>query len=257
MIAINQLHSSAKLFFFLTFLLLGINAKADTLRNLQKAYPDNVDRVTSSFIACKDGTRIPIDNSASVIDWLTGSFYHLDNSFGSISNKELSRDIYEPFFRKMYGNSAHEVKKKLVKIYWMQNVFGTRYPLNVTTVNDVNKKLLEVSNELEQLPPSYYKYLENPAPNFYWRSVAGENYLSMHSFGIAIDINVHYSNYWLWDFLKLKRPISDLRYYKLSYQNKIPQKIVQIFAKHGFFWGGNWYFYDTMHFEYRPELLMG
>ncbi|MDP3291618.1 MAG: M15 family metallopeptidase, partial [Sulfuricurvum sp.] len=24
---------------------------------------------------------------------------------------------------------------------------------------------------------------------------------------------------------------------------------------HGFIWGGRWYHYDTMHFEYRPELL--
>ncbi len=26
-------------------------------------------------------------------------------------------------------------------------------------------------------------------------------------------------------------------------------------ARHGFIWGGRWYHYDTMHFEYRPELL--
>ena len=26
--------------------------------------------------------------------------------------------------------------------------------------------------------------------------------------------------------------------------------------KHGFIWGGRWYHYDTMHFEYRPELLV-
>ena len=28
-----------------------------------------------------------------------------------------------------------------------------------------------------------------------------------------------------------------------------------IFEKHGFIWGGRWYHYDTMHFEYRPELV--
>jgi hypothetical protein len=26
-------------------------------------------------------------------------------------------------------------------------------------------------------------------------------------------------------------------------------------SDHGFIWGGYWYHYDTMHFEYRPELL--
>ncbi|MEJ2663631.1 MAG: M15 family metallopeptidase, partial [Spirochaetia bacterium] len=28
------------------------------------------------------------------------------------------------------------------------------------------------------------------------------------------------------------------------------------FEKYGFIWGGKWYHYDTMHFEYRPELLV-
>ncbi len=32
-------------------------------------------------------------------------------------------------------------------------------------------------------------------------------------------------------------------------------EIVRIFEKHGFIWGGRWYHYDTMHFEYRPELV--
>ena len=26
---------------------------------------------------------------------------------------------------------------------------------------------------------------------------------------------------------------------------------------HGFIWGGKWYHYDTMHFEFRPELVWG
>jgi peptidoglycan LD-endopeptidase CwlK len=30
-----------------------------------------------------------------------------------------------------------------------------------------------------------------------------------------------------------------------------------VFEKHGFIWGAKWYHYDTMHFEYRPELLGG
>ncbi|MFY4861157.1 M15 family metallopeptidase, partial [Aliarcobacter butzleri] len=40
------------------------------------------------------------------------------------------------------------------------------------------------------------------------------------------------------------------------YKNKIPLEIVEIFEKYGFIWGGRWYHFDTMHFEYRPELLV-
>jgi len=31
--------------------------------------------------------------------------------------------------------------------------------------------------------------------------------------------------------------------------------LIAIFEDHGFIWGGQWYHYDTMHFEYRPELI--
>ena len=37
--------------------------------------------------------------------------------------------------------------------------------------------------------------------------------------------------------------------------DRIPKEIVDVFEKYGFIWGGRWYHYDTMHFEYRPEFL--
>jgi hypothetical protein len=42
---------------------------------------------------------------------------------------------------------------------------------------------------------------------------------------------------------------------KGGYRNRMPMEIVEIFEKHGFIWGGKWGHFDTMHFEYRPELL--
>jgi len=36
----------------------------------------------------------------------------------------------------------------------------------------------------------------------------------------------------------------------------VPDEIVGIFEKYGFIWGGKWLFYDNMHFEYRPEILI-
>jgi hypothetical protein len=71
----------------------------------------------------------------------------------------------------------------------------------------------------------------------------------MHSFGMTIDINTQFANYWQWDCSckDETRP--------LKYKNQIPKELVEVFEKHGFIWGGNWQHYDTMHFEYRPELL--
>ena len=42
---------------------------------------------------------------------------------------------------------------------------------------------------------------------------------------------------------------------RIPYKNRIPWEIVNVFERHGFVWGGKWYHYDTMHFEYRPELV--
>ncbi|OWL94626.1 hypothetical protein CBQ26_15135 [Deinococcus indicus] len=36
--------------------------------------------------------------------------------------------------------------------------------------------------------------------------------------------------------------------------NAFPLKLVQVFERHGWIWGGRWYHHDTMHFKYRPEL---
>jgi peptidoglycan LD-endopeptidase CwlK len=238
----------------ISLLCLTMDAQArsiDELTRLEKAYPKSIDKIGVKYIAWKDGSRMLVRGHSSIIDKLATQIFSVDQSLGSISKDDIKHDRYEPFFRKMYGNSPAEVKTKLVTIYWMENVFGKRYPLRITTVNGVDVKLRQISAELEKLPPSYYKYLERPAGGFYWRKVAGQSYLSSHSFGIAIDINSSYANYWLWDLRKSKRPFSEL-----GYRNHVPMKIVEIFEKQGFLWGGRWDFYDTMHFEYRPELFV-
>ncbi|MBV9574990.1 MAG: M15 family metallopeptidase [Gammaproteobacteria bacterium] len=167
------------------------------LKRLQKAYPAYIQRINSNEIIWKDGTHLTLHTSFSVFDWMKSLLHY----YGHAENNTMSADVLdssdELFLKKMYGHTANEVKQKLVTIYWMPKVFGNRYPLKVTTVNGVNIKLQHISAELEKLPFSYYKYLANPAGTFYWRRVAGENYLSSHSFGIAIDINAHYANYWL------------------------------------------------------------
>jgi hypothetical protein len=66
----------------------------------------------------------------------------------------------------------------------------------------------------------------------------------MHAYGIAIDIATSRSDYWRWAGGETA-----------PYRNRIPAEIVAIFERHGFIWGGRWSHFDTMHFEYRPELI--
>jgi hypothetical protein len=61
--------------------------------------------------------------------------------------------------------------------------------------------------------------------------VADTGQLSMHGYGAAIDINVKYSDYWLWH----RQPG------RIPSVNRIPYEFAMIFEKHGFIWGGKWY----------------
>ena len=95
--------------------------------------------------------------------------------------------------------------------------------------------------------PDLKRYLAPSAGTFNWRKVAGAANMSVHSFGAAIDLNTKYADYWVWAGGKPGNVP--------SHANRYPMEIVAAFEAEGFIWGGRWYHYDTMHFEYRPELI--
>lgn len=138
-------------------------------------------------------------------------------------------------------NAAAEVQQRMVRIDW----FGQR--LLFSSVNGAADSLRAVARDISR-HPEYRKYMSQSS-TFYWRKVRGAQRQSAHSYGIAIDINVGFSNYWLWTNRGAKE--TD----RIRYENRIPQGLVHIFERHGFIWGGRWYHYDTMHFEFRPEFL--
>jgi hypothetical protein len=119
--------------------------------------------------------------------------------------------------------------------------------LKVTAINGVASRLDAISRELDELPARFDVYLAPSAGTYNCRPIAGTSQLSAHGYGIAIDIALRHADYWRWS----KSTAGG----QLPYRNAIPLEIVRIFEKHGFIWGGAWYHYDTMHFEYRPELL--
>ena len=129
--------------------------------------------------------------------------------------------------------------------------------LKVTTINGVAEKLSAVSRELDALPSEFDRFLVPSAGTYNCRVIAGTNRVSAHGHAIAIDIATKHAHYWRWAAEKAaeKAGGTSATAAVLDYQNEIPMEIVRIFEKHGFIWGGRWSHYDTMHFEYRPELL--
>jgi hypothetical protein len=226
---------------------------------LLSAYPEFLVSADANSIYWKDGTKMIYDdekvkkdfesllNLANLKDQM--SICYPKGAIGIASlpvNYDPGRIRHESFFYKMYGSTQEEVRKKLVPVAWLPKTL--KETILVTSVNGIDKKVKAISEELDVLPSDLKKYLEKPGGTFLWRKIAGTQRQSTHSFGTTIDINVRYSNYWRYD-----KPDKNGLY---KYVNRIPAKIVEIFEKHGFIWGGKWYHYDTMHFEYRPELLV-
>lgn len=211
--------------------------------NLGLKYADN-------HIVFPDGSKIVYDDGRekSFVEKLDDcdieDMFSMEYDTVSAKPKYLNdcgRGRCEQFYKKMYGDNANAVAANLVKVDW----FGQKIPM--TKVNGVADTLKVIAAELSG-KPQLRKYFEQSS-SFYWRQVRGAKRLSAHSYGIAIDINVANSTYWLWQSKSKSETDS------IPYANKIPLEIVRVFEKHGFIWGGRWYHYDTMHFEYRPELL--
>ena len=93
--------------------------------------------------------------------------------------------------------------------------------------------------------PALASWLRQLSGTFVERKIAGTDRPSSHSYGISIDLDAGRTHYWRW-----QKPIKPVHW-----RNSVPQAIVDAFEAEGFIWGGRWYHYDTMHFEYRPELL--
>ncbi len=235
-----------------------INLQTINPNKLVVAYPEHIIKIKDNQVYWKDGNTTIFDDgkqktfdeklkNADLEDQLWQVYTKGKLRINPTLNDDAGRIRNELFFKKMYGATKSEVAKKLVTITWLAKSVNKKILVN--KINGVDKKLQAVSDELDKLlylKKDFKKYLENPAGTFNWRNIAGTNRLSTHSFGITIDIHVKYSNYWEWE--KSNNSI--------IYKNQIPYEIIDIFEKHGFIWGGKWYHYDTMHFEYRPELLL-
>ncbi len=227
------------------------------LNRLVAAYPDWIKGFDDRYLIMKDGRKFAISDRS------TGKTFNelltspdIDDMFYAAypagttprqpeENSDPGRVRYEPLFVAMYGDCTKQrIVGRLRAIQWLPRHRGGR--VSVTTVNGVDKALEAVSRELDNLPDGFIKYLNPTSGAFNCRRIAGSTARSMHAYGTAIDINDKLGDYWRRSLGRGKNP---------QWRNKVPIEIVRIFEKHGFIWGGYWYHYDTMHFEYRPELL--
>ncbi len=224
---------------------------------LVAAYPDALAGHDGKALRWRDGTVMPVSDGAenktfpdllrhaSIIDQFRIPYPRGPLAKPPAVDADPGRFRNTAFFKKMYGDCQKgEVSTRLVSIPWLPKTWVQS--IRVTSVNSVDDHLRAVSVEIDALPEKIKRAAYPIAGTYNCRPVADIGQPSAHGYGIAIDLNTAFSDYWYW------RPHGG----PLLYRNRMSEEIVAIFEKHGFIWGGKWYHYDTMHFEFRPELLV-
>lgn len=220
-------------------------------RALMMAYPRFVVGYKNNDLLLADGTQMQYDDEreksfeeklddADPEDMFAFTYKRTEEQPDYL--QDAGRGRCEALFKMMYGSNEAAVRQRLVQVEW----FGEQ--ILFTPVNGAADSLHAVAQELTN-HPKLHPFLKSSG-SFNWRKVRGANRQSAHSYGITIDIGVNQSDYWLW-----KNPGKG-ETDKIVYANRIPFELVNIFERHGFIWGGRWYHYDTMHFEFRPEILI-
>lgn len=232
-------------------------AEPSVTQRLMQGYPGIIKNISGNEIEFAGGSVLPLDDgqgTKSFEAWLDHP--DIQDMFEKPYVKGMAaappgpeddpgRARNEAFFLTVYGDCRKgETERKLAEVVWLPS--KRKQIVKATTINGVADRLRAVSAELDALPQGFDAVLNTEASTYNCRPIAGTSRLSAHGLGIAIDIAVKPSSYWRW---QKEEPG------KADHTRDLPAEIVAVFEKHGFIWGGKWAHFDTMHFEYRPELL--
>lgn len=198
--------------------------------------------------ALPDGTHIPVDGEKTktfderLAKPTVEDLFRIPYRAGPILpvttvDQDPGRVRIESILAAAYG--GNDVASQQVRVRFLGNPVWVHRKI-APALARVEQRLVRARAADARLAP----FLRRLSGGFAQRKIAGTDRISAHAFGIAVDLDSSQSDYWRW---RRDRP--------LRWRNRIPQAIVDAFEAEGFIWGGRWYHYDTMHFEYRPELL--
>lgn len=235
---------------------------AAVARCLAAAYPETVAAADAPDAVMVRGRKVAIGKSmagrydqrldeAGLLDQL-GQRYPDPKTFAAPgSGEDAGRMRNYAFFDAMYGKTPEEARAQLVRVSWPPS--GAK-KVQFSRVNGANRALEAVGREIAGIP-ELRRYVASPTLVFDYGKAYGAPRKSVHSYGIAIDFELPQAvnKYWRRDGC---REGGDCAYPVAILEDKGLRRLVEIFERHGFIWGGRWQHYDIEHFEYRPELLI-
>jgi hypothetical protein len=159
----------------------------------------------------------------------------------------------------MFMNTLWRIHDKETSWQRVKTTYFLGFKLQIH--RDLLEDLAKVEEEIQRQMPenrelSRFIQTLSRIDGYNWRQIAETETLSTHSYGVAMDLILKSyppkEIYWLWAKNK------GLVWYDLPYEKRYspPKAFIEAFEKFGFIWGGKWLFFDTIHFEYRPEILL-
>lgn len=222
------------------------------------AYPEYITGVQTdhgkTYLVMKSGKRILYDDkkmktfaekitSADVQDMLETPYPLAEINSLMSANVDPGRARAYELITDIYGNSKDIISNKLALVDFgdqdlpFSKEAGAAAALAAAAAS---------AADLAQDQPQIADYLYPSSGTFNYRVIDGTDRLSLHAYGIAIDLKSSPDGYWLWASPEAGEEL--LKSY--------PREIVRIFEDNGFIWGGKWNHFDLFHFEYRPEIII-
>ena len=222
---------------------------------LVAAYPDFLGHYEGNDIVWKDGTRMAFDDGRGAKDFETllaqpdlADMFYAPYPLGRAGTLPAFNSAIRPqpssmfATRRLHQGRSGAPPRGCGVAAVAGRAGGQSYPhqRRGRAAASSFERARQTAGGDDQVPRAFSRHLQLPV-------VAGTNRISAHGHGIAIDIATTHADYWFWN-----RADADGRY---AHKNRIPWEIVEVFEKLRLRVGGKWYHYDTMHFEYRPEII--
>jgi len=173
-------------------------------------------------------------------------------SWTNQTSKTLSRSV--SFLGVLWEASTRkETEKQIVDINFLGQ--SARVHKGIQQKLAVIEEQIQAAAKTDNAIQTWIDALAPPG-GYYWRVIAKTKSRSYHSYGLAIDLLPNSlddkESYWLWASQKRDD------WWNVPYSERYhpPMTVIKIFESYGFVWGGKWEMFDTMHFEYRPEVFI-
>ncbi|GMO62584.1 MAG: hypothetical protein Ta2A_09330 [Treponemataceae bacterium] len=161
------------------------------------------------------------------------------------------------FFDALWRASTREEAYSRLKTI---NFLGHRIDVHYAIMEELALVEERIMGEAKK-NPAVKKWLDlnTSLTTWNWRAIADTESRSFHAYGSALDFLPSKSalkgweTYWLWTSQQ-----TTPEWWTVPFSKRLhpPEEVVKAFETFGFVWGGKWVFYDTMHFEFRPEILL-